>query len=421
MMYKTVYLRICAFSFCYCFLFSESVVAQGFWYIFCPECTSLENNTHQIIDRGQPAQYSTKEELDLLTTLQEFERGLDPDIPKQSKIKPEIIGHGSTSIGFRIPGWKHLLIRRLPGFQSYSEAKDHIFLINEYRRRLHELSIHTTKTQLIALEDTHAYGVVYVVQPYLGDNQLAKHMFETYGDPFKKRLLKKQADIAETIISHNISSPTSAITVDIVSNNWEIVDFNPDTLTFDIRLNDIAQPLFKKNNKLTYDFYDQAFSIIDPLSWMIVRPEIQKQFSELFHPRNLLTQALWGYDQPEPFSLWQHLYYLLSWSQVPSSYPKWAMETVNSVLRTFNYSAINPQDALEAHKEDKNAIGCMNLYREATQNFRKKFRLTSNIYMNPGKTVTEMYAKKHTPGYAGCFWDAARDVLLELFYVEPSY
>lgn len=409
MLFKTVCLRIFAPTFFCCLLFSETIVAQGLSFIFCPECTCLKNNTCKALDRNHPETSPSKEGLDLLTTLQDFEQGLDTDNPKQSRIEPDIIGHGSTSIGFRIPEWKHLHFRRLPGFQSFQEAEDHIYLINEYRLKLHELSIHTTKTQLIALEDSYGYGVVYVVQPFLGDTQLSKHLLETYGEPFKKHLLKKQAEIADTLLRHNKKNPASAITVDIVSNNWEIVDFNPDTLDFNIRLNDIAQPLFKTNGEVTYDFYDQAFSIISPLSWMIVQGEMQKQFAELFNPRNLLTQALWGYDQQESLTLWQYLHYLITWSEYPRSYPDWAMKTVNSILSKYSYDPINPKEALAAHQEDKNAIACMHLYREASQNFRSRFHLGSNVYMNPGKTVAEMYTNNHEPGYLECFYGVVKD------------
>ena len=413
-------MHFCAFTLCSCLIFSETVAAQELWCIFCHGCTSQETNTRLVSDKDQPEPYPTEKEMVLPEILQRFEQGLDPDVPSNSKIKPEIIGHGSTSIGFRIPGMEHLLIRRLPGFQSYQEAKHHIFIIDEYRRRLHKLAIHTTDTQLIALEDANGYGVVYVVQPFLSKNQLSKHMFSTYGDPFKKRLLEKQAAIAGTIIRHNTGNPESAITVDIVNNNWEIVDFNPETMDFDIRLNDIAQPLFKENGEFSYDFYDQAFSIVAPLSWLLVRPEIQKQFAELFDPHNLLTQALWGYDQPEPLSLWKYLYLLLTRSETPRSYPEWAMGTVNSVLRNYNYAPISPEDALKAHLEDKNALGCMYLYREASQIFRKKLHLTSNVYMNPGETVAEMYAKKDKPSYTGCFWGVVKDAVSELFYGTPK-
>ena len=423
MKYQTVYFRTYFFALFYFLLISGTVSAQGLWLIFCSECTSLENNSHQTLEIETSIKDLSAKEYSLLADIQAFEQGLNPDTPQNSKIIPEIIGQGSTSIGFRIPDWEHFHIRRLAGFQNYQDAKKHILLINEYRRRLHELSINTTQTQLIALEDSNAYGVVYVIQPFLDGNRLSKHMLKIYGEPFKKRLLEKQADIAEKIIGHNIKNKKSAITVDIVNNNWEIVDFNPDTFSFDIRLNDIAQPLFKEDGEITYDFYDLAFSIISPLSWLLARDEIHNEFAELFHPRNLLTQALWGYDEPMDLPMWQYYYHSVSGSPPPRSYPKWAMETVNSVLTSFNYKPIDPKEVLAGHHEDIDAIGCLYMYRDASQNFRSRLGLNSNVYMSAGKTVAEMYANKNKPkpSYSGCLLSAAKDALMELFYGKPSY
>lgn len=422
MKYQTVYLRIYVFALLCCFLISETVHAQGLWFIFCQKCTCLENNKRLFINDDQPVLYPTKEESELLDVIRRFESGLNPDSPDQSKITPEIIGHGSTSIGFRIPGFKNLLVRRLPGFRSYTKAKQHIFLINQYRSRLHQLSIQTTKSQLIALEDSHGYGVVYVVQPFLQDHQLSKSAFKKYGEKFKKRLLEKQAEVAEIVIRHNIDNPSSAITVDIVNNNWEIFNLNPVTMDFDVLLNDIAQPLIRENYELTYDFSDQAFSIISPLSWLLVQPEMQKEFGELFEPRNLLTQALWGYDEVQPTSIWTIFYAWLTGSPEVRAYPHWAMETVNDVLRSFNYASITSAEALTAHQQDKSVLGCLDLYREASHGFRKKFRLNSNVYMTPDKNSKEMYVNDgHPPSYSACFMSALKDAISEVLYGSPQH
>lgn len=391
---------------------SETASALGLWFIFCQECTSLENDPPSNISDYKlalPRFFTvTQENQKLLRVILYFERGLNVDDLGKSNIIPKIVGHGATSVGFRIPGFEHLLIRRLPGFSSYKRAIEHINLINEYRSKLHQLSIHTTKTQLIALENSHGYGVVYVVQPFLRYQQLSKSAFKQYGDEFKKKLLKKQADIAKIIIRHNMMHPESAITVDIVNNNWEIFNLNPQTMEFDIRLNDIAQPLFKENYQLTYDFEDQAFSILTPLDWFFVQPEMKKEFGELFEPRNLLMQALWGYDELHP-------------DPGERVYPDWAMETVNDVLRSLSYATITGEEALTAHQQDKNAIACMDLYREASHHFRQMFGLNSNIYMTPDKSTKEMYFNKTPPSYTACFVNALKGAISDLIYGPPQH
>ena len=402
MTYQAVNLRFCVFAFFISVFLAEPVKAQEMGYIFCPKCTHLANNIRRTvaIDRVVIEQ-PTREQEELLRTILDFELSLNTQYPEKSKIAPNIIGHGSTSLGFLIPNWEHLLIRRLPGFSNYQAAMQHIYLINQYRSKLHDLMIQTTSTQLIALEDAHGYGVVYVIQPYLTDNQLSKTMFRKFGTKFKRALLRKQAEIARDVISYNIDHPESAITIDIVNNNWEISNFNPMTMDFDVRLNDLAQPLFKENFEVTYDFHDQAFSILYPLDYLVVQNVMKEEFSELFHPKNLMMQALWGYDEPAHF--FYRLYLWITGAPSLRAYPQWAMDTVNEVLSFFHYNTITSREALQAHQQDKSAIACMRLYRELTRRIRSTFRLNSNVYMNPGETDAEMYANDKPPGYIECF------------------
>ena len=404
MTYRAEYWRLCVLAF---FLFAapaELTQAQELWHIFCSECTSLASNTRLSLNAYQYPEAPAGEYQELLDTVLDFEQGLNPQYPEKSKIVPEVIGYGSTSLGFRIPDWEHFLIRRLAGFPSFQAARKHIFLINWYRSKLHELQIQTTSTQLIALSDHHGYGVVYVIQPYLSESQLSKKMFKKFGTRFKQNLLKKQADTARDIISHNLVHPESAITIDIVNNNWEIINFDSATMSFEIRLNDLAQPLFKENNELTYDFHDQAFAIIYPLSSLIVQGEMIREFTELFNPRNLMMQALWGYDEPADF--FYSCYLWIKGAPLYRGYPQWAMDTVNEVLESFGYDTITSWEAFQAHLQDKNALACMRLYRELTQNIRGLFGLHSNVYMNPGQTVVEMYSGDQQPGYIECFKSA---------------
>ncbi len=72
-------------------------------------------------------------------------------------------------------------------------------------------------------------------------------------------MLKKQIEIARIVINYNFMNPDSAITVDIVNNNWKIFYLNSDTMEFDVRLNDIAQPLFKKIISLLTIFLTRDF------------------------------------------------------------------------------------------------------------------------------------------------------------------
>ncbi|MGI9276638.1 MAG: hypothetical protein ACR2PT_17570 [Endozoicomonas sp.] len=327
-----------------------------------------------------------------------FEQALNTTDPDSSEIRPNIIGVGSTSMGFQIPELEELLIRRLPGFYDYTSAKQHVLKIRRYRDRLHRLGIATTDTQLIALESTRFYGVVYVIQPFLKDEQLSKAAFEKKGLHLQKQFLNKQIKVAEKLIRHNTEHSEEAITIDIVSNNWEI--YPPGSENFEIRLNDLAQPLYKENNQLAYDLYDQALSVIAPLH-LIVQSKMQEEFEELFAPRNLLMQALWGYGKPISNEVEK--------KPVKREYPQWAMAKVNSTLKERKLTPLTSEEVLKGYHSDQFAIACLHKYRHLTTYIRSALTLlglTRNLYMSPGNTPIEMYSTDSRPGYLECLWDA---------------
>ncbi len=75
---------------------------------------------HTIIPRSE----STREKIMLSRELlYEFEKGLDPQKPAESKIPARIVGYGEISAIFEIEADKNHVYKRLPLFDSLAAAR----------------------------------------------------------------------------------------------------------------------------------------------------------------------------------------------------------------------------------------------------------------------------------------------------------
>ena len=416
-------------------LLPPAIYATQSQYIFCHHC--YDQTSELITDR------LGSDDQKVVNALIAFEQGLNVNSHKRSRVPFKIIGAGSTSLGLSISTLPDMLVRRLPGFYSFDDAVSHIQLIQEYRVKLHKLGIATTDTQLVAIETSPQTalhwllggpGVVYVIQPLLQGNQLAKNYLQNASKSELREFFGKQFAVAEKILTHNQSNPGNEVSVDIVMNNWEL-NFTTEG-HYSLRLNDIAQPLFVVDGTEPYGWYDQAASILYPVIGM-TQTELQKQFKKLLHPRELLIQLLWGYESLHS-PLVSHSLNVFSNATSPlfntceptATYPQWVMQAVNKKLVELNelnemnemngmqemrLKELSTGEVYEAFKNNNYAIECFRLLRELTASVRYSFSYLkytnlmalffgpSNIYLTrPHNTKVDMYQTEMRPGYMQC-------------------
>lgn len=371
--------------------------------IFCHECYNEESNTRINTPLSSPLPEPSPEDQEIVSILQKFEFGLDSASSYASKIRPNIIGSGSTGLGFTIEPLKGYLIRRLAGFYSFEDAEAHIGHIDEYRKKLHRLGISTTDTQLVAIEMpkrsfkeliTWRYGAVYIVQPYLKSEQLAHKFLRTASKEDTQRFFHKQLQVTTTLARHNKQNPMEKLGIDPVMNNWEIHKTGNDD--FDIRLNDLGQPLFTRNGKAVYDLYDQALSIIWPVTYA-AWSDIFEGFQSLLKPRVMFTQMLWGY---EVANLQHREHYWFNRNQCDSHlYPEWMLSEVNRKLIEIEEDPISQSFIFKAFKRNNHSIACLHKWRNISFYLRVGIApITNNIYLKkPGDVQVDMYQTTEDP------------------------
>ncbi|WP_152558546.1 hypothetical protein [Endozoicomonas numazuensis] len=378
--------------------------------------------------------------MSLVEKLQAFESGIDVDKPEQSRIPYRIIGAGSTSLGMTIAAIPDKLIRRLPGFYSFTHASDHIHQVHTYREKLHALGIQTTDTQLVALEEKrHTWGerlaggqgVVYVIQPLLNGQKLAKKYLQKASEKETKDFFHKQFQITQRIFEYNKDHPGNEVTLDIVLNNWEVHFTGKGEYV--LRLNDLAQPLYSVDGKQPYEWYDQATSLIFPLN-RDAQKELVKHFEKLLEPRKYMIELLWGYDLVTDHPERSSIAAMFENSSVQNHnctpdelnqpgcknhyYPDWALNTVNLELErlkddqpdaTERYKKLTGEEVYLSFLNNNYALSCLRLYRGLSHSIRhylSYLRFSNSIHIQkPEGTPVDMYQTSTLPGYWECFRD----------------
>ena len=392
---KSMSLLLCIFSFS-----AASDNLPDYYAIFCSLCTNIDSYDHEIDFEKLANAPFTREQSGIINKLIAFEQGLIPDTPEASVIVPLVIGRGTTSAGLVVPGMDSFLIRRFAGFHDISRAIHHINLMQLYRSRLHRIGIETTDTQLIALESSGGYGIVYVLQPFLKHNQLAKNLFWHGSEDLRKALLGRLYQYTSRIITHNLSYSHNQTSIDAAYTNWEVYDF--DGKHFKLRLNDLAQPLFKIDGKSVYDGFDQAFTILSPINWLVVSRQIKKEFDAFFQPQRLVIQSLAGLERPVDLPPWTKIYNWWFSIPAPLEHPDWAIEQANDVLRQFELHPLNPEKVILLFNDTFYTLHCLYYFRDITMIIRKWLGLSSNIYIFSSKAPSDSLPPNHNEGFFKC-------------------
>ncbi len=357
-------------------------------YMFCRNCTlTSSNDLDQSISLEPPSP---------INDLMRFEHGLNTYSPEYSHHSFEIKGSGSTTLGLYINSFDSLenkLVRRLAGFDSIDLAIRHIQNIHTYRQKLHNLDIETTDTQLVALKAeqfsfldsfSQQSGVVYAIQPYLNNSQLAHKVLETADEETKILIFSKQMEIVLKLLKHNQQHPKDRITLDTALSNWEVY-YHDNTLI--LRLNDLAQPLYEINGSQLYDWHDQASSVIWGLSGR-TQFELRTQFEKIMKPREALTELLWGYK---------------GHNSAPDSeaypYPEWALSNVNQLLKSMNEEPLKSEEVLKKFIDNNYALACLRLIKGLTSTVRylgSFVGLTHSVHIpKPADTRVDLYGNSH--------------------------
>ena len=186
--------------------------------------------------------------------LKDFESGLDPEHPEQSKIPAKVLGYGEISTIFEIdtPATRDFACKRMPIFQSREEIEHYARIYNDYNNLLQkEIGINVPDFGFVWFAAADSKIVAFDLQRKLPAESIgnrAIHMMDT--DNTRALFFCVLRELMK-VWSFNQAHPARALGIDGQISNWSIAGLNAANpqISADTKLLyiDTSTPMMKKN------------------------------------------------------------------------------------------------------------------------------------------------------------------------------
>lgn len=189
--------------------------------------------------------------------LKEFEKGLDPSHPEESKIPAKVLGYGEISTIFEIEGEPNLACKRMPIFKYQEELDHYQTLYNEYNRILNEKVGISVPPYGFASFPCEGYIVCFDVQEKLPSQSFGNKLIHILNDDDIITFFSLVLRQLKRVWDFNRENTGIQIGVDGQISNWSIKDFNPNKPRIDSKTQlyyiDTSTPFIRKNGKEQLD------------------------------------------------------------------------------------------------------------------------------------------------------------------------
>ncbi len=192
--------------------------------------------------------------------LKEFERGLDPAHPENSKIPARVLGYGEISTIFEIQAGttKDLACKRMPIFKTPEEVAQYEILYQDYNEVLSkELGINIPEWGFASFTSEAGNIIAFDIQRKLNPDSIgnrAIHILNTEGVRTLFVLVLRELT---KVWKFNAANPDRALGIDGQISNWaiDVFDASRPQVSGASRLLyfDTSTPLMKKNSRERLD------------------------------------------------------------------------------------------------------------------------------------------------------------------------
>ena len=222
-----------------------------------------------------------------VTFLQEFEQGLNPSKPEQSKIPAQVLGYGEISTVFSIEaGDGQLAYKRIPSFKNMAEATNYVALYDECMAVFAEIGIEIAPGKMVAFEGVNGrYTVIYLVQKKLDPQTIAHKAIHQLNSEQAYRLIAGIFDEFDKVFNFNAANQGRLeVGFDGQLSNWAVTAFDaanenlPNSLNF-VYL-DTSSPLLRRDGK----------EQLDASIFLRSAPVILRQILEAVYIEDILTR-----------------------------------------------------------------------------------------------------------------------------------
>jgi hypothetical protein len=208
--------------------------------------------------------------------LQEFEQGLNPDNPEQSKIPAQVLGYGEISTVFSIDaGDGQLAYKRIPSFKNMAEATDYVALYDESMAVFAEIGIEITPGEMVAFVGVNGrYTVIYLVQKKLDPHTIAHKVIHQLNSAQALTLITSIFDEFDKAFDFNVQNRgTIEVGFDGQLSNWAVTGLDAANGNLPEPLNlvylDTSSPLLRRNGVEQLDAEIFLRSAPSFLAWLL--------------------------------------------------------------------------------------------------------------------------------------------------------
>jgi len=185
--------------------------------------------------------------------LKEFERGLDPAHPEQSKIPARVLGYGEISTIFEIQSdsVKNLACKRLPIFQTRDEVERYEQIYRDYNEILEKKTGINVPDYGFAWFTTDAGRIIaFDVQQKLPSASIGNRAIALLNTEDIRTLFMLVLHELHKLWVFNAANPKEALGIDGQISNWAIAGFDPEKEienSTKLLYFDTSTPLMKKD------------------------------------------------------------------------------------------------------------------------------------------------------------------------------
>lgn len=192
--------------------------------------------------------------------LKEFERGLDPSRPEESKIPAKVLGYGEISTVFEIEeeSQKNLAYKRMPIFKYQEEVDHYETIYNEYNRILNdEIGINVPPCGFASFVSEKGNIVSFDVQEKLPSESFGNKVIHTLNGKDVTTFFITVLRQLRRVWDFNKENASLEIGIDGQISNWAIRDFDPNRPHIDPETRlyyvDTSTPFIRKNGQEQLD------------------------------------------------------------------------------------------------------------------------------------------------------------------------
>jgi hypothetical protein len=185
--------------------------------------------------------------------LKEFERGLDPAYPEQSRIQARVLGYGEISTIFEIQAdsVRNMACKRLPIFRTREEVERYEQIYHDYNEILEKkIGIKVPEYGFAWFTSDAGRITAFDVQQKLPSASIGNRTIAKLDTDNIRTLFLLVLHELQKIWTYNAANPKEALGIDGQISNWAVPDFDPANPRIETGMKvlyfDTSTPLMKK-------------------------------------------------------------------------------------------------------------------------------------------------------------------------------